>query len=180
VDRARFCLDDQGNQIPQTSATEMIASMLHLLDVQHGNRVLEIGTGSGYSSALLAELTGPSGSISGMDVDPLMTQRASRLLRAEGYENVFLINADGQEGWPEHAPFDRIIAWASVTEVPAAWREQARSSAVLVIPMRENGKSWVGKYLKTRRGSMVEVERVPGGFIPLTPTPFRPWEAAGQ
>ena len=180
VDRARFCLDDQGNPVHQTSATQMIARMLQLLDVHHGNRVLEVGTGSGFSSALLAELTGPAGSIVSIDVDPEMTQRAARLLANAGYPNVLLVAADGRKGSLAHAPFDRIVAWASGPTVPVAWREQARAGAVLVLPIRDNGKSWVSKYHKTGRGSLVEDARITGGFIPLTATPFRPWEAPSQ
>jgi len=61
VDHAYFCLDDRGNPFPQTSAAVVIRRMLRVLDVQEGARVLEIGTGSGYSTALLSELIGPAG-----------------------------------------------------------------------------------------------------------------------
>jgi protein-L-isoaspartate(D-aspartate) O-methyltransferase len=73
VDWAYLCLDDQGSQLPQTSAPEVITRMLQLLDVWPGYHVLELGTGSGYSTALLAELVGPHGSIVSIDVDPQMT-----------------------------------------------------------------------------------------------------------
>jgi protein-L-isoaspartate(D-aspartate) O-methyltransferase len=178
VDRARYCLDDQGNQIPQTSSTEMITRMLRLLDVQPGDHVLEIGTGSGYSTALLAELTGAHGSIVSIDVDPEMTQRATRLLTDAEYKQVLLVTADGREGWFTHAPFDRLIAWAAANEVPHAWRDQTRPSAVLVVPMRDNATAWVSKYHRTQRGNLVEDKRVTSSFVPLTPKPFRPWEAA--
>src|SRR5215216_3880514 len=102
VDRSHFCLDDQGRQLPQTSAPEVIVRMLQLLDVQLGDRVLEIGTGSGYSTALLAELTGPSGTIVSIDVDPEMAQRATRLLRDAGYDNVSVVTADGAKGCAAH------------------------------------------------------------------------------
>jgi protein-L-isoaspartate(D-aspartate) O-methyltransferase len=180
VDRARFCLDDQGNQIPQTSAPEVMARLLELLDVQPGNRVLEIGTGSGYSSALLAELTGAKGNVFSIDVDPTMTERASRLLRNAGHDNVLRMTSDGRHGWPDHAPFDRIVAWASAPELPAAWLEQAGRLAVLVVPIYADGTFWVSTYIKTERDSVFEVERVPFGFIPLTATPFGPWETASQ
>lgn len=178
VDHARYCLDDQGNPIPQTSSVEMISRMLQLLDVQPGNCVLEVGTGSGYSTALLAELTGPVGSVVSIDVDPEMTQRATSLLKDAEYKHVLLITADGREGSLAHAPFDRVVAWAAASEIPQAWCNQTRTGAVLVVPMRVNESAWVSKYSRTECGDLVEQERVTGSFIPLTPKPFRPWEAA--
>jgi protein-L-isoaspartate O-methyltransferase len=72
----------------------MITGMLQMLDVQPGNHVLEIGTGSGYSTALLAELIGPDGSIVSIDVDSEMTQPATELLTGAKYKNVLLVTAD--------------------------------------------------------------------------------------
>jgi protein-L-isoaspartate(D-aspartate) O-methyltransferase len=174
----RFCFDDQGNQLPQTSSSQVIARMLRLLGVRQGDRVLEIGTGSGYSTALLAELTGPSGTAVSIDVDPELAERTKRLLVDGGYRNVHLLTADGSQGWPTYAPYDRVIAWCSVTAVPPAWREQTRPGTVLVIPMRTGHQQWVSTYHRSERSSLVEDERVDGGFIPLTRTPFRPWEDA--
>jgi protein-L-isoaspartate(D-aspartate) O-methyltransferase len=178
VEHARYCLDEQGNQLPQTSDPDVIARMLRLLDPRPGDRVLEIGTGSGYSTALLAELTGPTGGVVSIDVDPEVTFRATRLLADAGYGNVLLVTADGRQGWPSHAPFGRVVAWCSVGDVPTAWRAQTRPGAVLVVPMRADGETWVGKYHRTRRSTLVEDERVAGGFVPATATPFRPWETA--
>jgi protein-L-isoaspartate(D-aspartate) O-methyltransferase len=176
VDRDRFCLDDQGDQVPQTSATEIIARMLQLLDVQPGQRVLEVGTGSGYSTALLAELVGPDGSIVSVDVDPDMTRRAARLLADAGYDNVLAVTSNGRDGSSTHAPFDRLVAWCSVADAPPAWRDQTRLGAVLVVPMRGDGESWIATYRRTGRDDLAELQRMPGGFVPLTPTPFKPWE----
>src|SRR5260370_7331384 len=104
VDRAHFCLDAEGRPLPQTSAPEMVARMLRLLDVQPGNHVLEIGTGSGYSTALLAELVGPTGSVVSIDVDLDMTQRAASLLAEAGYHNIVLVTSDGRSAYPSPAP----------------------------------------------------------------------------
>jgi protein-L-isoaspartate(D-aspartate) O-methyltransferase len=177
VDRDRYCTDEQGDQIPQTSAPGIVARMLRLLDVRPGQRVLEIGTGSGYSTALLAELVGPEGSVVSVDVDPAMTRRAARLLAEVGYRNVLSVTSDGWDGWATRTPFDRLVAWCSVVDVPRAWYDQTRPGAVLVVPIRADGESWVAKYCRTDRPDLAEVERMPSGFIPLTPTPFKPWEA---
>jgi protein-L-isoaspartate(D-aspartate) O-methyltransferase len=179
VSPTRFCFDGHGNQLPQTSSPEMIARMLRLLDVQKGARVLEVGTGSGYSTALLAELTGPHGMVVSLDVDRELTRRAQGLLASDGYGQVLLVTADGLHGWRSRAPYDRLVAWVSVSEVPQAWREQTAPGAALVVPMRVEEQPWISMYRRTEGGSLVEVERIAGGFIPLTRTPFRPWEGAG-
>lgn len=179
VDHAHFCLDDLGNPLPQTSAPEVIARMLRLLEVQKGSHVLEIGTGSGFSAALLATLTGPSGTVVSIDVDSQMTERATKLLSNEMYENVLLNCANGAYGWLANAPYDRLIAWCSVTAVPQAWQEQTRREAILVVPMRDEEQMWVSKY-RSKGGSLVEVERNAGRFIPLTSAPFRPWESTSR
>jgi len=178
VAHAHYCLDDQGNPIPQTSSIEMISRMLQQLSVQPGDSVLEVGTGSGYSTALLAELTGPNGSIVSIDVDPEMTRRATVLLNDAGYRQVILITGDGREGALAHAPFDRLVAWAAASEMAQAWCDQTRPGGLLVVPMRINNTPWVSTYLRTARGDLVEQERLSGSFIPLTAQPFRPWETA--
>jgi protein-L-isoaspartate(D-aspartate) O-methyltransferase len=179
VDRDRFCLDEQRHPLPQTSAVETISRMLVMLDVQVGDNVLEVGTGSGYSTALLAELTRSNGSVVSIDVDPEMTQRAVRLVAAAGYANVICITADGRAGWPQRAAYDRVIAWAAATnEVPRAWCDQTRPGALLVVPMRGSDTAWVSVFRHTEHHTLAELERIHGSFIPLTATPFRPWESA--
>src|SRR5262245_24162609 len=85
VDRPYFCLDARGEQLHQTSNPDVVARMLQLLDVERGSRVFEIGTGSGYRTALLAELVGPEGTVVSVDVDPELTRRATVLLDQKGY-----------------------------------------------------------------------------------------------
>jgi protein-L-isoaspartate O-methyltransferase len=86
--------------------------MLRLLDVQAGHRVLEVGTGSGYSTALLAHLVGPCGRVSSVDIDPDLVARAGRLLGMDGHSNVTVVHADGRLGHRPGAPYDRVVAWA--------------------------------------------------------------------
>jgi protein-L-isoaspartate(D-aspartate) O-methyltransferase len=176
VPRPYYCLDERGQAVHQTSATEMIKRMLRLLEVVSGQRVLEIGTGSGFSTALLSHLVGSRGAVFSVDVDPEMSERAARLLQIAGQSNVLLRTGDGRKGWAEYAPFDRLVAWAAAATVPRAWREQTRDGAILVVPMRRKGQAWVSRYRRGPRGSVIEELRMPGSFIPLTAAPLRPWE----
>ena len=176
VSRQYYCVDVLGQPVHQTSATEMIERMLRLLDVVSGQRVLEIGTGSGFSTALLSHLVGSDGVVYSVDVDNEMTERAARLLARDGRSNVVLRSGDGRKGWAEYAPFDRLVAWAAASGFPRAWREQTRDHAILVVPMRHKGQACVSRYRHGRDGSVMEELRIPGSFIPLTATPLRPWE----
>ena len=111
-----------------------MARMLESLDVRDGQRVLEIGTGTGYNAALLCHRLG-SELVHSIDVDPSLVDLARGRLASLGYEPV-LVAGDGRSGMPGHAPFDRIIATCSVPEVPWAWVEQLTGDGVLLVDIQ--------------------------------------------
>ena len=119
----------QGQTISQPF---IVALMTDLLDVQPGERVLEIGTGSGYQAAVLAELGANVHTIE--IVEPLGREAAKRLSEL-GYTNIVTRIGDGYRGWTEHAPFDAIIVTAAAPDVPAALQEQLKTGGRLVIPI---------------------------------------------
>lgn len=110
----------------------MVAAMTQALDLKPTARVLEIGTGSGYQTAVLAELAAKVFTIERL---PELAEDARRLLAAIGYENLEFRVGDGAKGWPEEAPFDAILVTAAAAEVPAALLEQLCEKACLVIPV---------------------------------------------
>jgi protein-L-isoaspartate(D-aspartate) O-methyltransferase len=130
-----------GSSLSCASAPFVVAMMLDQLQVAPGNRVLEIGAGTGYNASLLAELAGPTGSVTTIDIDPDVTAQASRALTAAGYDDVRVITGDGAAGVPEHAPYDRVIATVSPWDIPAAWWEQLASGARIVVPLRWRGQA---------------------------------------
>ncbi|MEV2276244.1 methyltransferase domain-containing protein [Nocardiopsis sp. NPDC049922] len=135
VDEDFYTLRPDGRLVTQSTVADLIARMLDQLDVRPGMRVLEIGTGSGFSGALLSELVGPTGSVVSMDVVADLSERARELHKAQGRVNVELITGDGAGGAPDHGPFDRIVAWATPEAVPEAWVAQSVPGAVIVTPV---------------------------------------------
>ena len=110
--------------------------MLDQLHVQPGNRILEIGAGTGYNAALLAQLTGRADLVTTIDIDPDVTEQAARALVAAGYGDVHVITGDGALGHPGHAPYDRLIATVSPWDISAAWWNQLADGARLIAPLR--------------------------------------------
>jgi len=126
--------DDTGNPTSSISQPSMVALMLEQLDVQPGQRVLEIGTASGYSAALLAHLTGPTGSVATIEFDPELAATAAR--RLTGLDPPVLVRAgDGWLGAPELAPFDRVQVTVGVDDLSPAWMAQLREGGMVVAPV---------------------------------------------
>lgn len=135
VDEDYYTLRPNGNLVTQSTAASAIAELLERLDVRAGMRVLEVGTGSGFSSALLSELVGPAGSVVSVDVVTELTTRALELHESQGRTNVALITGDGALGAPGKGDFDRVVAWTTPSLLPRAWVKQAAPNAVIVTPV---------------------------------------------
>jgi protein-L-isoaspartate(D-aspartate) O-methyltransferase len=127
--------DDRGLSISSSSEPAIMAAMLEQLAVGPGHRVLEIGTGSGYNAALLAELAGDTGEVTSIDLENDLVERASRMLAAAGYPQVATLAGDGWEGVVERAPFDRIEVTVGVWDLSPRWVEQLTDEGLLVVPL---------------------------------------------
>lgn len=120
---------------PTCSASSplLIAAFLRHLAPAPGDRILEVGTGTGWTAALLADLTGDPGRVTTVEIDPALAATAAAALRAAG-PPPRLVVGDGTHGVPEHAPFDRLHITAGVREIPYAWIKQTRPGGVIVLP----------------------------------------------
>jgi protein-L-isoaspartate(D-aspartate) O-methyltransferase len=143
----------------------IVALMTHLLDLDRDDRVLEIGTGSGYQAAVLAELAGEVFSIE--IVEPLGKQ-AAEVLAELGYGGIRLRIGDGYLGWPESAPFDAIIVTCAPDHVPGPLREQLAEGGRLVIPVGEAGTVQQLILEEKREGRLIRREVLDVRFVPMT------------
>ena len=141
--------------------------MTSLLELEGGERVLEIGTGSGYQAAVLSRIAGKVYSIE--ILEPL-SQSARRTLHGLGYDNIELRCGDGYAGWPEAAPFDGILVTAAAPHVPPALVAQLKTGGRMVIPVGGSDDIQYLKVLTKRADGGVEEKRVlPVRFVPLVP-----------
>jgi protein-L-isoaspartate(D-aspartate) O-methyltransferase len=131
--------DPDGVWISAASQPSMVAAMLGQLGVEPGQRVLEIGAGSGWHAALLAYLVGDRGRVTTVDVDEELAAGARERLVAAGWPGVVVRCGDGALGDPAGAPYDRIVATVGAHDVPDAWLEQLAPGGRLVVPLRVRG-----------------------------------------
>jgi len=131
---------DQGGQaISSSSQPAIMAIMLDQLDLAPGQRVLEIGAGTGYNAALISHIVGASGRVTSIDIDPELVGTAREHLASAGFTEVTVASADGAGGYPTGAPYDRIIATVGVSDLAGPWLEQAAPGARIVVPLDVRG-----------------------------------------
>jgi len=143
----------------------VVAYMTEALGVDRGQKVLEIGTGSGYQAAVLGEL---AASVYTIEIVPQLAQQATATLKALGYSNVHVRAGDGYGGWPEQAPFDRIMVTAAPEEIPKPLIDQLAPQGRLVIPVGAQGATqWLTIVEKTAKG-VVQRRTLQVRFVPFT------------
>jgi len=121
----------QTNSQPRT-----VADMLRLLDVRPGQRVLDVGAGSGWTTALLAHLTGPDGEVVGVEIEESLVRFGSHNLAATGQPWASIRSAEpGVLGWPDRAPYDRVLVSAEPDELPEELVAQLADDGLMVIPV---------------------------------------------
>lgn len=147
----------------------IVALMTDLLNVGPGNKVLEVGTGSGYQAAVLAEI---AGAVYSIEIIESLGREAARALSAAGYRNVHTRIGDGYAGWPEQAPFDAIMVTAAAPEVPQPLIDQLKPGGRLVIPVgAQGGAQELYVIEKDARGTVTRRKALDVRFVPLTRKP---------
>ncbi len=162
--------DRAGQVVSSCSQPSMVALMLEQLSVERGQRVLEIGAGTGYNAALLRQLVGPEGEVVSVDVDPEICAEARARTRAAG-ALVEIEVGDGALGWPDRAPYDRIEVTAAAGDLPGAWWEQLAGAGKLVVPLHLGPRAEASVAWERAGTGLRALSRLPCGFLALRGEP---------
>lgn len=150
-----------GQTISQPSVVALMTDILHLRSM---DRVLEVGTGCGYQTAILAELVQ---AVYTIEIISRLQSRAKHTLAQLGYDNIQFFYGDGYHGWEEHAPYDRIIVTACASHIPSALLDQLAPGGRLVIPVGGE-EQHLFLLTRSRRGTLSKKSVVPVRFVRMT------------
>jgi protein-L-isoaspartate(D-aspartate) O-methyltransferase len=145
----------------------VVAYMTEALHLARGDRVLEVGTGSGYQAAVLAEI---GAEVFSIEIVPELSDHARIALDRSGYQRVKLRVGDGYAGWPSEAPFKGVIVTAAAERIPPPLVEQLAPSGRLVMPVEDaiTGHQWIVIVEKNAQGQVSEQRTLPVRFVPMT------------
>jgi protein-L-isoaspartate(D-aspartate) O-methyltransferase len=158
--------DADGQPISSSSQPAIMAIMLDQLTLAPGQRVLEIGAGTGYNAALMKHIVGPSGAVVSVDIEADVAEAAREHLASAGYPDVTVVAADGADGYPPGAPYDRVIATVGVSDLAPAWLHQAGPGARIVVPLDVRGSQLAVAFGRAGSGGhWVSRSIAPCGFM---------------
>jgi protein-L-isoaspartate(D-aspartate) O-methyltransferase len=144
----------------------VVAFMLEQLDPQPGHKILDIGSGSGWTSALLAEIVGSKGKVIAVEIVPALKEFGEHNAGKYNFIEKGILEfvcVDGSKGYSQEAPFDRILASASGRELPLAWKEQLKIKGKIVAPIETS----IWTFIKKSKNSFEQIEHPGFAFVPL-------------
>lgn len=151
---------DEGQTISQPY---IVAYMTDVLDLKRTDKVLEIGTGSGYQAAILAELCD---SVFTIEIFETLANNAQKVFDELGYSNIFCKTGDGYQGWPEYAPFDAILVTCAPTKVPEPLQQQLAEDGRMIIPVGSDPVQQL-VMLRKKKGKIKQESVLPVRFVPM-------------
>lgn len=159
--------NDDGETISSASQPTMMAIMLQQLDLAAGMNVLEIGAASGFNAALIRHIVGDNGSVTTLEIDADLVERARDNLYRSGFADVLVVNRDAASGYEPRAQYDRIIATAGVWDIPANWLRQLRDEGKLIVPIWLDGVQVSAAFTRQPDGSLLSSDNRPCAFVYL-------------
>lgn len=174
IDRANFVPDDYkvemyedyplpigpGQTISQPTT---VAFMLELLDLKKGEKVLDVGSGSGWATALMAHIVGESGEVSGVEIVPELVSLGKNNLKKYDFKNVKILQSGDEKGLPQEAPFDKILVSAAADEMSKELVSQLKIGGMMVMPVKDS----LWRIIK-KEDSSLDIKKFPGfAFVPL-------------
>jgi protein-L-isoaspartate(D-aspartate) O-methyltransferase len=166
--------DAEGTALSSSSQPAIMALMLDQLGIEPGQRVLEIGAGTGYNAAVIRHAVGASGLVVSVDIETSAVERAREALAAAGYPDVIVACGDGARGYAPAAPYDRLIATVGVPDLAPAWLEQLAGDGVLVAPLDLGGMQFSVAFTPGADGTWRSRSVIPCGFIRMRGTLVEP------
>lgn len=159
--------DSDGSVISSSSQPSMMAHMLRQLDLRPRHNVLEIGTGSGYNAAIMQHIVGAAGRVTTVEYDLDLAENARANLQRAAMGQVLVVHGDGAVGYPQRAPYDRLIVTASVWDISPAWIRQMIRDGIIVAPIWLAGFQVSAAFHLERDGSLYSQDNMVCGFVGL-------------
>ena len=169
ADRPLILFGEDDENIPSTiSQPSFMLRMLDMLQLEPGQKVFELGTGSGWNAALLGHLVGPEGRVYSLEIIPEVAQRAAETIKQLNIKNVRIIEADGGAGYAAGAPYDRAIFTAGTYDLPHHFFEQMKENSLLLLVIKNEGGGDTLFLLRKRDTYFESIESLPCGFVQMT------------
>ena len=168
ANRPVILFGDDDQDIPSTiSQPSFVLRLLDLMRLEPGHSVFELGAGSGWNAALLGRLVAPGGRVTSLEIIPEVAKRAADNIRSLGISNVDVVAADGAEGYPAAAPYDRAIFTAGAFDLPRYFYDQLRDDGLLLVVIKTEGGGDNLFILRKVGGHFESIESMPCGFVQL-------------
>ena len=168
-DSALITAFDGRRPTSSTSQPKIMGQMLERLELEAGMNILEIGAGTGYNAALLAEIVGSEGGVTSIEIQEDVAQQAMAHLHSEGYEQVRVLRGDGARGATDSAPFDRIVATVGCSDIAPAWLDQLAPNGRILVPLQHGHFDPLAEVLPDPNDPGAAVGRIMdrAGFMPI-------------
>lgn len=167
-DRALVLFGDDDNDVPSTiSQPSFVLRMLDMLQLEPGQKVFELGAGSGWNAALMGNLVAPEGCVYSLELIPEMAQRATAMIGALGIKNVNIVEADGGEGYAAGAPYDRAIFTAGAYDLPDPFFEQIKEGGLFLVVIKSEGGGDTLVLLRKEHDYFESIDSMACGFVQM-------------